>query len=218
MKIIKIIFLLPLTMGIIWGVAPGPSLEIQDTQPKDKIWTEEERQEIIKELQKELEESKKELENLAKNGSYFGLECECDKEEIANIGLIFYNQHYFGDSQKHGIRVSTHMILYADENNEFSKKPSSMTLGIDLKYLYDFAKVRDFTFGLNLGLGYQKSFVFDSEKYEAAKTIYESQKAISELKYNLVNVAGLHIRYHFYQLEILSGYPNYLKITLAYRY
>lgn len=189
-----------------------------DTEQKEQVWTEEERQEIIKELDKKIEESRKKLENLAKNGSYFGIECECDKEEIFNLGVIFYNQHYFGNSQKHGIRISTHMIAYVDSDNDFSKKPSSITLGLDIKYLYDFWKIKDFTFGLNLGLGYQKSFLFDSQKYESAKTISESQKAISELKYNFVNVVGIHIRYHFYQLEILSGHPNYLKLTIAYRY
>lgn len=192
-----------------------------DTQSKDQIWTEEERQQIIKDLDKKIEESTKKLENLARNGSYFGIEYECTIETtgcVFNIGFLFYAQYYFGQSQTNGIRVSTHIITYADSNNDFSKKPSLMKIGLDVKYLYDFLKIKDFTFGINIGLGYQKSFLFDSEKYKSTSNIAESQKAISELKYSFVNVAGIHIRYHFYQLEILSGYPNYFRATIAYRY
>lgn len=192
-----------------------------DTESKDRIWTEEERQQIIEDLNKKIEESRKELESLARNGSYFGIEYECATETtgcVLNIGFLFYAQYYFGQSQKNGIRVSTHFITYADSNNDFSKTPSLMKIGLDVKYLYDIWTIKDFTFGINIGLGYQKSFLFDSQKYKSTRNISESQKAISELKYNFVNVAGIHIRYHFYQLEILSGYPNYFRATIAYRY
>lgn len=189
-----------------------------DTEQKDQIWTKEERQQIIKDLEKKIEESKIKLENLARNGSYFGLEYECVIVCKPNIGLVFYGQYYFRESQKHGIKIGTHMIAYADSDNNFSEKPSLVKIGLDIKYLYDFWRIKDFTFGLNAGLGYQKSFLLDNEKYKSARTIYESQKAISELKYSFVNVAGIHIRYHFAQLEILSGYPNYFRATIAYRY
>lgn len=96
-----------------------------------------------------------------------------------DLGLVGGYQHYFGDSQRHGIKVSAHLYsgfgnnykmnydeipsVYTDTNvieKNFSNDKVSINyipikFGFDVKYLYDFLQRGKHTLGLNVGLGYE---------------------------------------------------------------
>lgn len=153
-----------------------------------------------------------------KGGNTDGIETDFDGD-IKTFGIFWQYQMYFGESQKHGIKTTSHLITYIQSKESYEREePNLMSVGFDIKYLYDFWSYKKFILGINTGLGYQKTFLFDSKKYEATRNSLKSKEAISNEKYGFVGIVGIHTYYGYYQLEILSGYPNYFRVTLGRRF
>ncbi|PAF52941.1 hypothetical protein BKH42_08595 [Helicobacter sp. 13S00482-2] len=152
----------------------------------------------------------------SKNGIFIGVEGSIFSAASGSknpvFGLMGGYQHYFGDSQKHGIKASVHGHTNLDSiTYDFS---------IDVKYLWDFFETGKHTLGLNVGLGFSYFYYTDkySETIETAsglKYISHSEKT-SGLLGNAV--IGLHYYYGHHQFELLSGYPDILAVNYAYRF
>lgn len=129
-----------------------------------------------------------------------------------DLGLVGGYQHYFGDSERHGIKVSAH--LYSGFGNSWELSSVSplfgnsitgtisyipIKFGFDVKYLYDFLQRGKHTLGLNVGLGYE----FDS--YINGKS--ESNGFHQDLDNIFLNgvypVIGLHYYYRHHQFELM---------------
>lgn len=139
-----------------------------------------------------------------------------------DLGLVGGYQHYFGDSQRHGIKLSAH--LYSGFGNSweffFDDKTSSgatitksgtmsyipIKFGFDVKYLWDFLQRGQHTLGLNVGLGYE----FDS--YINGKS--ESNGFHQDLDNIFLNgfypVVGLHYYYGHHQFELMYRFGGIL--------
>lgn len=132
-----------------------------------------------------------------------------------DLGLVGGYQHYFGDSQRHGIKVSAH--VYSGFGNSWeSSSIDPMTyekvtgtvsyipvkFGFDVKYLWDFLEIGKHTLGLNVGLGYE----FDSYINGKTKQDYYSNN-LTDLDNIFLNsfypVIGLHYYYGHHQFELM---------------
>lgn len=154
-----------------------------------------------------------------KSGTFVGIERDFHRGN--NIGFNFGYQFYFGNTQRQGVKITTHFNLYfAPEDDVIGvpkNKNDAMNIGFDIKYLYDFAEFGHFVWGLNAGLGYQKLFL--SDKIEPTVEAYLAHKDDeSQLKYGFMAIAGIHMYYRSIEFEILSGYPNILRVIVAYKF
>ncbi|PAF43539.1 hypothetical protein [Helicobacter sp. 11S02596-1] len=121
-------------------------------------------------------------------------------------GLVGGYQHYFGQAQRHGIKVSAH--LYSgydswkfnmfDSTNTISYIP--IKLGLDVKYLWDFWQIDvKQTLGLNVGLGYQ----FDYYAGGKGKGNGWTQNYDGIFTSDFYPVVGLHYYLSRHQFELL---------------
>lgn len=136
-----------------------------------------------------------------------------------DLGLVGGYQHYFGDSQRHGIKISAH--LYSGFGNSWelssinpmNREKTTGTIsyipikfGFDVKYLYDFLQRGQHTLGLNVGLGYE----FDS--YINGKS--DSNGFHQDLDNIFLNgfypVVGLHYYYGNHQFELMYRFGGIL--------
>lgn len=133
-----------------------------------------------------------------------------------DLGLVGGYQHYFGDSQRHGIKVSAHIYSGFGNNWELSSiDPMSgekiagtisyipIKFGFDVKYLWDFLQRGQHTLGLNVGLGYE----FDSYINGKSKQNYfgfdDSENLDSIFLNSFYPVIGLHYYYGHHQFELM---------------
>lgn len=154
-----------------------------------------------------------------KSGTFIGF--ESDFFRGSNLGVALGYRFYFGRSQRQGIKISTHFNYYYSAEDEVIGIPKNKnevaSIGFDIKYLYDFLEFGPFTLGLNAGLGYQKLFLYD--KIEPTIESYLAHRDDkSELKYSFMMIAGMHMYYRSIGLEVLSGYPNILRVIVAYKF
>lgn len=154
-----------------------------------------------------------------KTGTFVGL--ERDFFRGSNLGLALGYQFYFGRTQRQGIKVTAHSSYYYSPEDEVigipKNKKEVASVGFDIKYLYDFLEFGRFALGLNVGLGYQKLFLY--EKIEPTVESYLAHKDDkSESKYGFISIVGIHMYYRNMGLEVLSGYPNILRVMIAYRF
>lgn len=141
-----------------------------------------------------------------------------------DLGLMGGYQHYFGKSQRHGIKVSAH--LYSGFGNSWQLSSIDPLLGgkgsiddikytisyvpvkfgFDVKYLYDFFERGKHTLGLNVGLGYE----FDS--YVNGKSEDDGFKEdIDNIFLNsFYPVVGLHYYYGHHQFELMYRFGGIL--------
>ncbi|MDO7253062.1 hypothetical protein [Helicobacter cappadocius] len=130
-----------------------------------------------------------------------------------DLGLVGGYQHYFGSSQRHGIKVSAHLYsgfgnswqlsavdpLFGD-NVTGSISYIPIKFGFDVKYLWDFMQRGKHTLGLNVGLGYE----FDA--YVNGKSTvsnYDDEKLDSIFLNSFYPVIGLHYYYGHHQFELM---------------
>lgn len=170
-----------------------------------------------------LEQSDSSAENddeYHKSGTFFGI--QSDLYRAANLGIAFGYQFYFGMAQRQGIKITTHFHLYYEAEGDVIGVPKNKnnvnSIGFDIKYLYDFLELGHFVLGLNAGLGYQKLFLYDKIDDLTVEGYYAHKNDESELKYGFMGIVGMHMYYRSIELEVLSGYPNILRVIIAYRF
>ncbi|PAF52576.1 outer membrane beta-barrel protein [Helicobacter sp. 13S00477-4] len=139
------------------------------------------------------------------------------KSTTFDAGLVGGYQHYFGESQRHGIKVSAH--IYSGFGNSWvvnKNKSAFNTLsyvpikaGLDIKYLWDFLQKGKHTLGLNVGFGYQFNAYVDGKdvwkSYPGEKTTLESEpdKHNNIYENEFYPVIGLHYYYGHHQFELM---------------
>ncbi|PAF47466.1 hypothetical protein BKH41_07775 [Helicobacter sp. 12S02232-10] len=125
-----------------------------------------------------------------------------------DLGLMGAYQHYFGQSQRHGIKVSGHLYSgfgnswdftlntpIGDEKATISYIP--VKIGLDVKYLWDFLERGKHTLGLNVGVGYQEDMYFGGK----TNTNKNLNSIYSGFFYGVI---GLHYSYNTnHQFELM---------------
>ncbi|MCE3036841.1 outer membrane protein [Helicobacter sp. faydin-H20] len=125
-------------------------------------------------------------------------------------GLLLGYQWYFGETQKHGLKLSSH--LYSGVGYSVSDVKGNLEayhtfipikVGFDIKYLWDFLEKKNHTLGLNVGLGYEFSYYFG----EAGSVEQGEGKRIADGNWDLINqgvypTIGLHYNYKHHQVEL----------------
>lgn len=139
-----------------------------------------------------------------------------------DLGFIGGYQHYFGSSQKHGIKVSAHIYSGFGNNWEFSSvDPSSkkvsgsisyipIKFGFDVKYLYDFLQRGKHTLGLNVGLGYEFDFYINGKSKQDYFGFDYLQGLDNIFLNSLYPVIGLHYYYGHHQFELMYRFGGIL--------
>ncbi|PAF50484.1 hypothetical protein BKH44_08210 [Helicobacter sp. 13S00477-4] len=134
-----------------------------------------------------------------------------------DAGLVGGYQHYFGESQRHGIKVSAHIysgfgnswVIHKDKYGFNTLSYVPIKAGLDVKYLWDFFSSGKNILGLNAGVGYQfNAYIDGKDTYTASpdyKTSYdgESKKHKSIYENEFYPVIGLHYYYGHHQFELM---------------
>ncbi|PAF49106.1 hypothetical protein BKH41_03185 [Helicobacter sp. 12S02232-10] len=140
-----------------------------------------------------------------------------DTSTSFDLGLMMGYQHYFGQSQRHGIKVSGH--IYSGFGNSWVKSGSSsagsqdqvakvsyipIKIGLDVKYLWDFLERGKHTLGLNVGVGYQEDmYVSGKLEDQSPNSNTQDLKLNSIFSGNVYPVIGLHYYYSHHQFELM---------------
>lgn len=142
-----------------------------------------------------------------------------------DLGLMGGYQHYFGESQRHGIKASAHIYSGFGNNWEFELENDRhdkiqtynisyipIKIGFDVKYLWDFLERGKHTLGLNAGLGWQ--FNWHVNGSITATSSNSSEKYNEKLKdifsHGFYPVIGLHYYYGHHQFEALYRFGGIL--------
>ncbi|MFC3848098.1 hypothetical protein ACFOPX_06125 [Helicobacter baculiformis] len=134
-----------------------------------------------------------------------------------NMGVVGGYQHYFGNTQKHGVKVSTHLyggtpsvVRTSIRDISLATTYTPLSFGLDVKYIFDFfthmGKHRH-TLGLSAGLGWRM--------YEYFASIATLRTRISTFQLtepkNIFNQG-------FYPTIGLHYYLNHHQFSLDYRF
>lgn len=173
----------------------------------------------------------------SKNGGFIGVEGVLGGGDITltsdplvlsksnttfDLGLVGGYQHYFGSSQRHGIKVSAHLysgfgnsweLFFDDKTKDGGTITKSGTIsyipikfGFDVKYLWDFLQRGQHTLGLNVGLGYE----FDSYINGKSESNGFHQDLDSIFLNGFYPVIGLHYYYRHHQFELMYRFGGIL--------
>lgn len=145
-----------------------------------------------------------------------------------DLGLIGGYQHYFGESQRHGIKASAHIYSGFGNNWKREKKYQGLIgsytrtdiysylpvkIGFDVKYLWDFLERGKHILGLNVGLGwefdwYVKGVITTTRSNSSDKYTGKLETIFSNGFYPVV---GLHYYYGHHQFEALYRFGGILE-------
>ncbi|PAF44840.1 hypothetical protein [Helicobacter sp. 11S02596-1] len=224
-------FLTGLAIGVLGlsGVnADDLDNEIQRLEKENKLLELKQKQKELQSNQENIQSNDKQKTKSkdSKNGFFVGVEGNVSGEKMTmfvyenkdftNVtageatstffegGLVGGYQHYFGQTQRHGIKVSAHLysgydawkLNMFDRTNIISYIP--IKLGLDVKYLWDFWQIdKQQTLGLNVGLGYQFDY------YTGGKGKEGNQTFDSIFTSDFYPVVGLHYYLSRHQFELL---------------
>ena len=129
-----------------------------------------------------------------------------DEKTTFDGGLLLGWQKYFGQTQRHGIKLSVHLYSgfgYTPQTTKTHDKALFIPIkvGADLKYLWDFWDNKKHILGFNAGGGYEFDYYFLKTEMMGAK------------EYNFINggfypTIGLHYvynRHHQFELNYRFG-------------
>ena len=147
-----------------------------------------------------------------KGGGNFRID---DTSATFDGGLLFGGQKYFGQTQRHGIKLSVHLYsgfgysyTLRKQGNEFTHTLIPLKVGADLKYLWDFWDNKKHILGLNAGGGYEfdyylgKFFISGTKDY----TRFGSQSSIdSGGFYPTIGLHYVYNRHHQFELNYRFG-------------
>ncbi|PAF42162.1 hypothetical protein [Helicobacter sp. 11S03491-1] len=147
-----------------------------------------------------------------------------------DIGLVGGYQHYFGESQRHGLKVSAHLYsgyISSNLDTKINQRDSDGNLtsnlialrssysyipikvGLDVKYLWDFFEKGKHTLGLNVGLGYEFSVYTGGKIMTKSIDGYLKTNKINNIFSNMIYpVIGLHYYYGHHQFEVMYRYNS----------
>lgn len=145
-------------------------------------------------------------------------------------GLLLGYQKYFGESAKHGLKISTH--LYSGVGYELFFKGKGfissgrgttamgdvlmttryipIKVGIDIKYLWDFLEKGKSALGLNVGLGYEFDYYIGNFSFEFKNSIFNASDSIliGNIASTIYPTIGLHYVYnkhHSFEINYRFG-------------
>ncbi|RDU74556.1 hypothetical protein CQA57_00445 [Helicobacter anseris] len=144
-------------------------------------------------------------------------------------GLLLGYQKYFGESAKHGLKISTH--LYSGVGYELSLKGLStissrstsvlgdisttvnyipIKVGIDIKYLWDFLEKGKSALGLNVGFGYEFDYYIGNFSLEFKSSVLDAGGSvlIDNIASTIYPTIGLHYVYnkhHSFEINYRFG-------------
>lgn len=149
-----------------------------------------------------------------------------------NGGLLLGYQKYFGESAKHGLKISTH--LYSGLGYNLSKSlhlPAQIVgmdhyletwidlqlsmipikFGFDIKYLWDFLEKEKYTLGLNVGLGYSidyyiaKYSTFSNNQYGQTATKPKTKNPLLQAIYLTLGLHYAYKKHHIFEINYRFG-------------
>ena len=165
---------------------------------------------------------------------------------IFDGGLLLGWQKYFGQTQRHGIKLSVH--IYSGFGYSYTARKYSNThvlipikVGADLKYLWDFWDNKKHILGFNAGAGYEFDYYLGkiSSRDGRLATGFESQYSIaSNGFYPTIGLHYIYNRHHQIELNYRFGgilamlgrttmddlkrvnlyHQSYLTLNYAYRF
>lgn len=129
-------------------------------------------------------------------------------------GLLFGGQKYFGQTQRHGIKLSVHIYsgfgynyILRNQGKEFTHTLIPIKVGADLKYLWDFWDNKKHILGFNAGGGYE--FDYYLGKFSAGReeyTRFGSQNSIASGGfYPTIGLHYIYNRHHQIELNYRFG-------------
>ena len=149
-----------------------------------------------------------------------------DSSATFDGGLLLGYQWYFGESQRHGLKLSAHLYSgggYSNSNKvyistsdysvaaDISHTLIPIKVGIDVKYLWDFLERGDHILGLNVGLGYEFDYYFGSIKTPNDKI------ASNFFNQGVYPTIGLHYNYKHHQFELNYRFGGILGMSSGHK-
>ncbi|PAF47561.1 hypothetical protein BKH46_03810 [Helicobacter sp. 12S02634-8] len=134
------------------------------------------------------------------------------RSTFIDLGLIGAYQHYFGENQRQGFKISGHIDSGIGSSWREVIEDAALTLsyipikfGLDIKYLWDFLEQDGYTLGVHIGVGYAY------DMYEDGKWIFKVKGSDIEPVVDaspislgfIYPVLGLHYYYGHHQFELL---------------
>ncbi len=132
-----------------------------------------------------------------------------------NMGIVGGYQHYFGNTQKHGIKVSAHLYggtpsvvntPMRDVRTSLTTTYTPLSFGLDVKYVYDFfnhiGKHRH-TLGLSVGVGWRMYEYFASiEAFHTRIGVLTPSNPQNIFNQGFYPTIGLHYYLNHHQFAI----------------
>ena len=126
-------------------------------------------------------------------------------------GLLFGGQKYFGQTQRHGIKLSVHLYSGLGYTREIQTDAYHvlipLKIGADLKYLWDFWDNKKHILGFNAGGGYEFDYYFG--KYDIKGEREEGFNSITSIAssgfYPTIGLHYIYNRHHQIELNYRFG-------------
>ncbi len=126
-------------------------------------------------------------------------------------GLLLGWQKYFGQTQRHGIKLSVHLYSGLGYTREIQTNAYHVLIplkvGADLKYLWDFWDNKKHILGFNAGGGYEFDYYFG--KYDVKGEREESFNSITSIAsggfYPTIGLHYIYNRHHQFELNYRFG-------------
>ncbi len=133
-----------------------------------------------------------------------------DEKTTFDGGLLFGWQKYFGQTQRHGIKLSVHLYSGFGYTPQFHKSHYKfffipIKVGADLKYLWDFWDNKKHILGFNVGAGYEFDYYFLKTEIMDVKDNAKEYNFINGGFYPTIGLHYVYNRHHQFELNYRFG-------------
>ena len=151
------------------------------------------------------------LEGVIGGSSFLTYQTFANDQISFDGGLLFGGQKYFGQTQRHGIKLSVHLYSGLGYTREIQTDAYHVLIplkvGADLKYLWDFWDNKKHILGFNAGGGYEFDYYFG--KYDVKGEREEGFNSITSIAsggfYPTIGLHYIYNRHHQFELNYRFG-------------